>query len=61
VTDETASEGHFVVGNGEDPTLITLESVSASSSGNTWLPFVLLVGSVALVSGTVAFLRKRKA
>jgi hypothetical protein len=61
VTDENTSEGHFVVGNGEDPTLVTLENISiSSSSGNTWLPFVLLAGSVALVGGAVGFLRKRR-
>ena len=36
-------------------------SVSPQASGNTWLPFVLLIGSVALVSGAVTVLRKRKA
>ena len=55
---------HIVGGDSSgayDPTLITLESVSASSSSNPWVPFGLLVASVALVSGMVAYLRKREA
>lgn len=36
-------------------------SVTTQSSTNTWLPFVLLVGSVALVSSAVTVIRKRRA
>jgi hypothetical protein len=36
-------------------------SVTPQSSNNTWLPFVLLIGSVALVSGAVTIIRKRRA
>ena len=45
------------------PTAIELTefSVTTQSSSNIWLPFVLLVGSVALVSGAVAVIRKRRA
>jgi len=35
-------------------------SVTPQSSNNTWLPFVLLIGSVALVSGAVTVIRKRR-
>jgi len=47
---------------GTGPNAIELAefSVTSKSSGNFWLPFALLVGSVALVSGAVAVIRKRK-
>ena len=58
--------GHYPLGNistGTGPNAIELVdfSVTPQSSGNIWLPFVLLAGSVALVSGAVAVVRKRKA
>ena len=61
---------NFIPGNmnfgsirtGTGPNSIQLVDFSATqqSSNNTWLPYILLVGSVALVSGTVAVIRKRK-
>ena len=58
--------GHINFGNiqsGTGPNAVELVdfSVAPQSSGNTWLPYILLVGSVALVSGAVAVIRKRKA
>jgi hypothetical protein len=48
---------------GTGPTALELVdfSVTPQSSNNTWLPFVLLIGSVALVSGAVTVIRKRRA
>ena len=48
---------------GTGPTALELVdfSVTPQSSNNTWLPFVLLIGSVALVSGAVTIIRKRRA
>ena len=53
--------GYLETGTG--PTALELVdfSVTPQSSNNTWLPFVLLVGSVALVSGAVTVIRKRRA
>ncbi len=71
VLEHTYTELSFVPGHYPAPTIQTgtgpnaIElvdfSVTPQSGGNTWLPFVLLIGSVALVSGAVAVVRKRKA
>jgi len=44
------------------PTAVELTDFSVTSqTSSTWLPFALLVGSVVLVGGAVAVIRKRKA
>jgi len=57
--------GTFTINHqtGTGPNAIELSefSVNSQSSANTWLPFLLLVGSVALVSGAVTVIRKRRA
>jgi hypothetical protein len=47
---------------GTGPTSVQLVdfSVSQPAPQNTWLPYVLLIGSVILVSGAVTILRKRR-
>ena len=53
---------HIVSGDSSgayDPTLIVLESVSASSSKDLWLPFLVLTGSVMMVVGAVFLIRRR--
>ena len=53
--------GFIETGTGPNAIELVDFSVTPQASGNTWLPFVLLIGSVALVSGAVAVIRKRKA
>ncbi len=57
VTDQTASEGHFIVGNEVDPTAITFTAISASS--NPWLSVGLVVTVSVLALGALVVLRKR--
>lgn len=49
----------FVTNTG--PTAVELTDFSVAPQANNWLPFVLLIGSVALVGGAVTLLRKRRA
>ena len=58
VTDPSASEGHFVVGNELDPTALSLTSFKATAT-QPWLPVALLFGALGLVSGGYILLRKR--
>jgi hypothetical protein len=59
VSDPTASEGHFVVGNEFDPTALTLTTLTATSA-RPWLPVALVVGLIGLVSGSLLLFRKRQ-
>lgn len=58
VVDESASEGLFVVGNGLDPTALSLTSFEATST-KPWLPVAMFVGVLGLVGGGFILLRKR--
>jgi len=65
-TELTFILGHYsgeTIQTGTGPNAIELVdfSVTPQASGNMWLPFALMIGSVALVSGAIAVLRKRKA
>ena len=60
VTDETASEGNFVVGNETDPTAITLSNLTVTSARNTWVPVALVVTSLTLVGGLFLARRRRE-
>lgn len=53
--------GFVETGTGPNALDLVDFSVTSQSSSNTWLPFVLLIGSVALVSGAVTVIRKRRA
>jgi hypothetical protein len=53
--------GTLVVQSGPTSVELVDFSITPQSNGNTWLLFVLLVGSVALVSGAVVILRKKRA
>lgn len=58
VVDEFASEGLFVVGNGLDPTALSLTSFEATST-KPWLPVAMFVGVLGLVGGGFIRFRKR--
>ena len=71
VLSHTYSELSFVPGvypaptiqTGTGPTSLDLVNFTVNSQTNAspWLPYILLVGSVILVSGAVTLLRKRRA
>ena len=56
-----ANTGSLQTGTGPNAIELVDFSVTTQSSSNTWLPFFLLIGSVALVSGAIILIRKRKA
>jgi len=53
--------GNVMTNTGPNALELVDFSVASQSPSNTWLPLVLLVGSVALVSGAITVIRKRKA
>jgi hypothetical protein len=57
---ENPQEGHYYIGNGEDPTVISLRSVSASSPGNLWVPVGLALIALCLGAGGLFLTRKRE-
>jgi len=52
------THGHYVIGNGMDPTIIQLRSLSGTSARNTWIPLVLLVTALVLGSGSLILVRR---
>jgi hypothetical protein len=52
------THGHYVIGNGMDPTIIQLRSLSGTSARNTWVPLVLLVTALVLGSGSLILVRR---
>ena len=58
VTDESASEGHFVVGNQLDPTALSLTTFTATSAAQPWIPVALALAVLGLMGGLI-LLRKR--
>jgi hypothetical protein len=60
LVDGVANGGHFVAGNQQDPTVISLKDASANSMQNTWLPLMLLLMAVLLGAGSLWALKRQR-
>jgi hypothetical protein len=60
LTDSTANEGHYVIGNQVDPTAIAISSLSANGSSQASGAWLVLFTVASVLSGIWLWLRRRQ-